>query len=123
MRTIRLKSAVIISVLLTAACSTVEPNAITRGAPCDHLGQIAAGEHDAPLVCNETAAGSASSADAKGVWGVIGIDKPITAKGVPNANCAHTGELAVAKDGSILRCVWNNPDLTPSNNAVAGHAN
>jgi hypothetical protein len=79
------------------------------------------------LVCTEAAAGGASSADAKGVrggvWGIAGIDKPITVKGTPDANCAHTGELAVAKDGTILRCTGNSPpDLTPSNTAGVGHA-
>ncbi len=122
MQIISLRPAVLLSLLLTAACSTVEPNAIARGAPCDHLGQTALGEHDAPLVCNEAPASAAQDGDAKGVWGVIGIDKPITAKGAPNTGCAHTGELAFAPDGSVLRCTGNNPDLTPSNTAGASHA-
>lgn len=125
MQIISLRPAVLLSLLLTAACSTVEPNAIARGAPCDHLGQIAEAEHNALLVCNEAAAGSAASTDATkgirgGVWGIAGIDKPITAKGADNTKCSNAGELARAEDGSILLCAWNKLDL--NNAAGVGHA-
>ncbi len=114
--------ALLLSCLLAAGCSTASQNVAAHGLPCEHLGQFALGEHDAPLVCNEAAGGASGTEATKGiggVWGIVGIDKPIAAKGTPNANCAHVGALAVADDGSVLRCVWNNPDL---NNATgAGH--
>ncbi len=111
----------LLSCLLAAGCSTATPNAITRGAPCEHLGQIATG--DTLLVCTEATAGGASSAHATkeigGVWGIAGIDEPITAKGAPDTKCSNAGELGRAEDGSILLCAWNKLDL---NNATgAGH--
>lgn len=109
--------------LITAAtlggCSTFDPNVIARGQPCATLGQITYGDnHNTPLVCNEAPTGNAQSVDAKGVWGVLGLDKPIVTKATPNTHCPEIGALAVADDdGTVMRCVWNTPDLMPKNGA------
>jgi hypothetical protein len=40
----------------------------------------------------------------------------ITTTATANTRCSRVGELARGADGSVLRCVWNSPDL-PSNGA------
>ena len=106
------------SLLLISACSTADPHPIARGAPCAPAGTIAYSDNGQASL-NENAAKNPNGAGGKAAWAVAGIDDPIDAKGVRNANCDHVGALARAADGSILHCVWDNPDLMP--NAGAAH--
>lgn len=108
------------SLLLISACSTADPHPIARGAPCAAPGTIAYSDNGTLLHCNENAAENPNGAGGKAAWAVAGIDDPLDAKGVRNANCDHVGALARAADGSILHCVWDNPDLMPK--AGAAHA-
>lgn len=87
--------------LLLAAC-TGAPATIARGAPCDLPGVVTVA-NGMPYECGRTADGGTA-------WMMAGPDIPV-GKAARNGECATDGALALAPDGSLLRCTWNNSDL------------
>jgi len=97
---------------LLAAC-TGAPESIARGAPCDVPGVVTA-VNGTPYECGRTADGGRT-------WMMVGADIPV-AKATRNGDCATDGALALAPDGSLLRCTWNNSDLIIPHGPEMTHA-
>ncbi len=107
------------SLLLITACATPDAHGVTRGAPCDKIGQTSYDDKGAIFICAEALTGDCKT---RGVWGLIGIDQPISGVTTPNTECPKLGELTRADDGSILVCAEDPTDTTPNNKTEDNHA-
>jgi hypothetical protein len=93
-------------------CNPAKGNTITPGSDCSAF-PARARTTDATGATYEC-----SAAQGKLVWLAAKYPEPTEE---PDTRCQHVGDFARAPDGSLMRCVWNNPDLMAGHGPGADH--